>query len=416
MLLGIAAICSTCFSACGTKPAAHQSPPTRVVTIVASMGAIYPQETLAGVIAPTLNIGLQSTLSEPTDKIYVKEGAYVRRGQVLARLNTADLEAALKADLATAASNKATTTHTVYAGSLAIDQGLDTQLGAHAALLQAQANLERDRTDLARYHSLLRNGYIAQQQVDTQQITVRTDEEAVRAAKAALSSARSNVTANGTLTSQGLQSSAVAQSRATEQVALAQAEQERVEIAKAVITAPVNGSVVNRNLNPGEYPGTRQIFTIQQVDPIYAILKGSGTQIARITQDAPASLVVDDLQRRAFNGKVIAVLNQIAPGSTDFEVKVVLPNHDLALRPGMTVEGRITLPTRRGVRVPETAFTDDTHTAILTVDANSTVHAAQVSETWSDGKNAVVAGLQAGTRVVSDGQSGTTDGQHVAFR
>ena len=42
---------------------------------------------------------------------------------------------------------------------------------------------------------------------------------------------------------------------AQEKVAMAQAQQVRVQIAKAAIVSPIDGVVVNRNLNPGEYPG-----------------------------------------------------------------------------------------------------------------------------------------------------------------
>jgi membrane fusion protein (multidrug efflux system) len=407
--LGIAATCSPFLISCTAKKIPVEQPALRVATVLASTGEIYPRETLAGIIAPTLSVGLQSTLNEPANRLYAKEGAYVHRGQMLALLDTADLQAALDADSATAASNKAATLHAGYAGSLAIDQGLDASRSAHAAVLQAEVGLERDRADLARYRTLSANGYIAQQQVDQQQTVVRSDEQALRAAQAAWSAARSNVAANGTATGPGLQSSAIAQSLALEAAALAQARQKRIEISKARIVSPIDGVVVNRNLNPGEYPGMRQIFTIQQVDPIYAVLHGSGAQIANIAASAPALIQVDDTARRTFNGKVVAVLNQIAPGSTNFEVKVQLSNHDLALRPGMTAQGTIMLPTRRGVRVPATAFTDDTHTSVMTVDAYGTVHAAHVVEGGNDGGTAIVTGLTAGTRVISDGQAGARE-------
>ena len=62
--------------------------------------------------------------------------------------------------------------------------------------------------------------------------------------------------ANGSsLSAPGLQQSSVAQAKAQEEVALAQAQQIRVSISKATIISPIDGVVVNRNLNPGEYPG-----------------------------------------------------------------------------------------------------------------------------------------------------------------
>jgi HlyD family secretion protein len=402
--------------ACAKRPIDHKAALPHVDTVIASAGTIRPSELLAGVIAPLFSVAIQSALTEPSIQIAVKEGQHVQKGQLLAQLDTADLRAALNADLAIAASDRETTTHTVYQGSLSIDQGVDAVGNAKAALLEAQVKLREDRIDLGRDLALVGRGYIAQQQADLQETTVRTDEEAVLSAQATLAAALSTMKDNGTLAGNGLQNSAIKQAQAAEQAALAQAEQERVSIVKATIVAPIDGIVVNRNFNLGEYPGTRQLFTIQKIDPIYAILHGSGSQIARIQDQAPAAVLVSDLQTKPFAGNVVAVLNQIVPGSTDFEVKVLLPNHDRKLRPGMAIEGTINLPTLHGVRIPETAFTDDTHTGVLVLDAKNIAHTAHVSQTGSDGKTAIVSGIAPGARVIANGQSGVDNGEQVAVQ
>ena len=245
---------------------------------------------------------------------------------------------------------------------------------------------------------------------------MRNDQQAAKAARAALSSAQSNVTANGTLGSNGLQASSIEQARAQEQAALAEAQQERVQIAKASIYSPIDGVVVNRNFNQGEYPGSRQLFTLQQIDPIFAILRGSGAQVARISNGAKAIVIASDLGGQKLTGTVVGVLNQIAPGSTDFQVKVLLQNHNDRLRPGMAVIGHLELPVARGVLVPATAFTDDNHTQLLTVAQDGTVHTAAVREIADDNTHSVVSGIPAGTRVIRDGQTSVGDGQKVAIR
>lgn len=409
-LVGVAVV------GCSAPQRAVAPPPPVVATVVAQDGTIRPTELLAGIVAPYQNVAIQSSLTEPTDAVYVNEGDRVRAGQVLARLDVADLQAQLDSDLATAASDKANTTHTVYQGSLTISQGVQSLNGAEAAVLQARQTLANDAANLNRDRQLVGPGYIAQQTVDQQSTLVHNDQQALRSAIAALAAAKANVEANGTLNAGGLQSSAVEQAQAQVKVALAQAAQQRVQIAKATIVSPIDGVVVNRNLNPGEYPGTRQIFTIQQVDPIYAILNGSGSQIARIAYDAPVTIVSSDLGDRQLQGRVVGVLNQINPGSTNFEVKVLLHNPQRKLRPGMAIEGNISLPSLRGVRIPATAFTDDTRSTIMTVAADGTVHTVRVVESADDGSSAIVTGLPAGTRVVTNGQSGLGDGQKVAIR
>ncbi len=389
-------------------------------TSLARQGTLAPAETLAGIVAPYQNVAIQSSLIEPAVQVNVKEGDRVYRGEVLAVLDTADLQAQLQSDLAQAASDAANTTHTQYQGTLNIQQGSESVQGAAASLREAQQTLAKDALDLQRYQQLAANGYVAAQQVAQQTALVRNDQQAVRAAQASLASAQEAVTANGTLgaggSGNGLQASSVQQAQAAERVALAQAQQIRTSIAKATIVSPIDGVVVNRNLNVGEYPGTRQIFTLQQTQPLYAILRGSGAQIARIRNGAATSVIASDLGGGARPGTVAGVLNQINPGSTDFIVKVLLANGDDRLRPGMAVQGKIALPHVRGVQVPVTAFTDDTHATIMVVDEDGTVRTTRVSETADDGKFATVEGIPAGTRVISDGQTSVGNGEKVAVR
>lgn len=414
LLCGLLAVLAC--AACGRGEKAP-APAPYVPTILAAYGTVNPSERLAGIVAPYQNVAIQSSLTEPADAVYVREGDSVHAGQVLAQLDTADLQAQLDADLATANSNQANTQHTVYQGSLSIAQGMDTLRNDLAALGQAQQTLDNDRRNLARDQNLLTQGYISQQAVDAQQTLVRNDEQALSSAGASVASARANVAANGSLSGGGLQSSAVAQSAAQTKVALAQADLVRVQIRKATIASPIDGVVVNRNINPGEYPGNREIFTIQQVDPIYAVLHASGEQIAHVVTGAIASVTGPDLGGAGrFTGRVEGVLNEINPGSTDFQVKVLIANPRRQLRPGMAVQGTIPTSPLRGVRVPETAFTDGNHDAVLTVAPDSTVKTVKVTEVGGDGTTSVITGIAPGTRIVANGQSSVGDGEKVSFQ
>ena len=416
-----AAVAPLCLSACGgthnADAKASASPTPAAVTVTtAKIATLIPKEHLAGVVAPFQNVAISSDLTEPADTVNVQEGDQVHAGEVIATLDTADLRATLNADLATAQSDAANTAHTVYQGGLTISQGVDSYSSSRDAVDQARASLRRDQLDLTRYQQLLRNGYVSAQQVDQQQTTVTNDEKALQAAQAAAASAKSAVSANGTLSTQGLQSTSVAQSKAQEQVALAQAQQEKVLIDKATIVSPIDGVVVNRNLNPGEYPGTRQLFTLQQIDPIYVVLHGSSEQVANVVPHAAASISTTDNRPRQFQGQVVGVLNQINPGSTDFQVKVVVSNHADVLRPGMAVEADVALSPLHGVAIPTTAFTDDSQSAVLVVDADNTVKTVHLTNEGSAGAESIVSGLPAGSRVIANAQSGVSEGQKVAIR
>jgi multidrug efflux pump subunit AcrA (membrane-fusion protein) len=400
-------------TACGNRQQPAPKPAAAAVPVVAlQQGTVAPRTVLSGIIAPLQNVGITSSLAEPADAVYVNEGDRVHRGQQLALLDTADLRAQLAQYQATVSSDQAKAVQTYDQAGLTIVQNSNTVNQARAAVRQAQQTLATDSQNLARYAALLRNGYVPQQQYDMQASTVRNDQQAVRAAQVTLQNDIQQVAANGT-TSTGLQGSQVAAARAATQISQAQADQIRVQIAKAAIVSPIDGVVVNRNLNPGEFPGGRQLFTIQQTDHVYAVLNGAASQIAGMQTGSAATITSSSLPGKQFAGRVEGILNALNPGSTNFVVKVVLANPAGTLRPGMAVSGSARLPVTSGLRVPDTAFLDTTNSTVQTVSAG-VVQTAKVTMIADDGSNAIVTGIALGASVVINGQSGLTDGQTVA--
>jgi HlyD family secretion protein len=381
----------------------------KVPVIAVGTGSVTPRSTLGGLIVPFQNVQITSTLVEPADVVNVAEGDHVSKGQVIAQLDTRDLQAQLQSALGTAASDEAKTKSTTLQAGLTIAQNGNTINAGQAAVRQAQQTLATDRVNLARDMQLMKQGYLAQQAYDQQATLVANDTQAVRTAQVTLQNTVSQVQTNGSTTS-GLQGANVAAAKADEQTALGTANQLRVQIAKATITSPIDGVVVNRNINPGEYPGTRQIFTLQQTDKVYAVLNGSGGQIVGVQTGSPVHIVSSD--RATLNGTaaVSAVLDQLTPGSTNFVVKAVLPNPGDQFHSGMVVTGQVSRPRTTGLRIPRTAFTDDTQTTVQTI-VNSVIKTLPVTLVAEDGKYAVVEGLRSGQSIVINGQLGLSDGQ-----
>jgi multidrug efflux pump subunit AcrA (membrane-fusion protein) len=429
-VLALAVVVAGCGRA-GRRPR-NQSSPAPVPTAAAKVTTVHGSSTISGVIAPLQNVAISSSLVEPTDAVYVNEGDRVRRGQVLALLDTADLQANLAQAQSTvvtnqrnAASAQAKVDQTRYTAQLQIGQGSDAVNVAHAALMQAQQTLSQAQVDLGRDRSLLTNGYISQQAVDQQSTAADNDAAQVRSAEASLRSAITNEQVNGT-SSHGLQAANVASSVADARAALAeiqqaqaQVQQFQAQIAKATVTSPVDGVIVNRNLNPGEYPGSRTIFTVQELSSVYAELNASSGDVFSIPTGAAVTLSVPSAPSHTYHGKVVAVLGQVAPGSTNFTVKVLLANPDQTLQSGLPVTGTATLPPVTGLGIPTTAFLDDTHTSVMIADdelVDVVAKTAHVKEIASDGTTSIVTGLKAGQHIVSNGQLGLSDGQSLADR
>jgi HlyD family secretion protein len=386
--------------------------PVAIPTAVSAPVTIHPSVQIAGIVAPYQNVSLSSSLVEPTDSVNVIEGDYVRKGQVLAVLDTTDLRASYAAAEQSAVSDDARTQQTQYQAQLNIGQGGDQVRNAQAAVYQAQQTLKLDQLNLQRYQSLLQSGYVSQQQVDQQRTIVHNDVQQLNSSRATLQSAVLNAQVNGTY-GQGLQAANVAGAVAAARSAHAQAAQIQSSIDKALIVSPVDGIVVNRNLNPGQYPGSSTIFTVQQLNPVYAVLNASSEDVFRIRRGASVSVSVAGVDGPIYPGRISAVLGQVEPGSTNFTVQAILQNPGYRLKSGMAVTGTVSLPTINGVGIPVTAFLDDAHDSIMAVDSAGTAQQRSVREEGNDGKTSVVTGLPSGTRVVSNGQLGITSGQSI---
>lgn len=409
-----------------TRPQATAAP---VPVTQAKVTSVQSHVTISGIIAPLQNVAITSALSEPVDTVNVLQGTHVDAGQVLAVLNTADLRAqlaqaqgTLESAIATAASDDQKISVSRYTAHLNISAADGGAAIAQSSLQQVQKTLQNDQLNLTRDRQLVAQGYIPQQTYDLQQTTVTNDQAAVRSAQASLVTAQTSSSVNGS-NQQGLQASTIADvsnaakaAHAQVDIARGQVAQYQAQIAKATIVSPVSGVVVNRNVNPGEYPGSRTLFTVQKLDHVYANLNASSADTFAIPKGASATLSVSGAGSKTYSSSVYAVLGQVSPGSTDFTVQIIVANPDGRLQAGLPVSATIALPRVKGIGIPTTAFLDDSHTSIMTVEddgEDTTARLTTVAEHATDGKTSIVTGIPAGTSLVTNGQLGITDGQSI---
>ena len=383
--------------------------PARIVTV--QTGTVGQVRELGGFIAPSANVSISSSLTEPAAEVDVVEGQRVRAGQTLAVLDVSDMRAEYEADVHAASEADANASKQFFSGAQTIGTGVSNVANARSTLLQAKQRERLDRVNLARDADLLRQEYISKQTYDAQFAMVQEDAAATRSDSAALNTAQITVATNGTQSS-GLQGASLnALSEAAAQ-AHATARQIAAAVARAAIVAPVSGIVTNRNLNPGEYPGSRTLFTIQALDTVYAQLNASSEQTVGVALGDRVSLVIHGSQRTLI-GRVAALLGQAAPGSTNFTIKVRIDNRSGALLAGTAVDGAIDLPPVRGTRVPRTAL--DANETQVGIVRDGTYHTTAVHVIAEDAGDAIVTGVAPGTSVVTEALD-LHDGQRVAVR
>jgi HlyD family secretion protein len=379
----------------------RSDPPPRTVTVV--QGQVAPTVTLSGLIAPFENVAISSTLQEPADAVYVHEGDYVHAGQLLAQLDTADLEANYVAAIRNAEDARAKVAQTRDQAVLNVQQGHSDLSSAQSQLAQAQQKLQLSTVTLQRDQQLYKQGYLSHQVLDNDRTQYENDQQGVASAQAALRTAQATVVVNGTA-SRGLQQETVASAQAAAASAFAQADQIAVQIQKARIVSPTDGIVINRNINVGQYPGNAQIFTLQHVNKVYAMLNASSDQVFLIRQGSPAEVQAGSLHGYRTTGVVEAVLGQAEPGATNFVVKVRVPNAGGKLQSGMVVSATIKMPAVAGAMIPTSAFLDASHDAVRTRDGDGSTRVVAVRAVAEDGTHSIVQGLSRGTRVIVQAQ------------
>ncbi len=402
-------LCLASLTACSaTHPAQSQPTAAPIAIVHARSATLSPERTLAGFIAPLQTVTLSTTLNEPAATVPVIEGERVHTGELLAQFDVSDLQANLLALERSANAAEAGARKQQFQSVQTISQGLGSDDQAHASLRQAQAKLEQDQRDLQRETDLLAHGYIAQQTVDQQRTTVVSDQQAVASAEAALRAAHTTVTTNGSLT-QGLQGASIAAEQANAAAARAQADQIRAQISRATITSPVEGTLLNRNLNPGEYPNGRTLFTIAQNGVTYAVLNAAAAQIVGVHPGQSATVRLDN---HSYAAHIVAVLGQTTPGSTNFTIKATIDQPDERFVSGLPIEATIHLTPITGICVPRSSFLDATENQVIAVTRN-VAHLAQVNVVAETPSQAIVSGITPGQAIVRDGNTGIADGQTI---
>ncbi len=190
----------------------------------------------------------------------VDEGQDVKAGQLIAMIESDDLQAARKAAEATAASQKWKLGETVETelqdrgetGNATVNAEAQVR-AARASLAQAQANYDHQQADTSRTVALAKQGIMSEQARDDAATSLQ-------AAKAAVETARENVAAAEASLRQArahellatVAGRTVDETRNQLQNARALADQAKVEVGYAQVFAPVSGKVNVRAARQGE--------------------------------------------------------------------------------------------------------------------------------------------------------------------
>lgn len=270
----------------------------------------------SGRVATLSRVDVGSTLTGRVVQVDVVEGAQVEKGDVLVRLESDELRAAL--DQAQASERQA-------AARLA---GLRStgRSSVQAAVAQADSVLMAAKAELQRTQELVAKGFLSEAKLD----------EARRGADVALAqqmNARAQSAANAE------RGTDVAQAQAQLALANAATAAARARLTQTVVLAPADARVLTRVVEPGQIvqPG-RTLFSLALTGPVQLVAQVDERYLEQLQVGQTASVLADAFPQAGFAARVQRISPLVDAQRGAVEVKFALPQAPPAfLREDMTL-------------------------------------------------------------------------------
>ena len=262
-------------------------------TTAAKKGALTVLITATGSVEPTVQVDVSSEQSGTVRDVLVDYNSPVTKGQIVARLDTAKLEANVKSAEA-------------------------SLMSARASVAKADADMKSARATYDRLKSLVSSRVSSQQELEAAGYTL----EAAEATKA---SAEANVLS-----------------------AEAELEQARLNLSKATISSPIDGIVLSRDVDPGATVAASleapTLFTIAgDLKQMELQVDVDEADVGQVAIGQKATFTVDAFSDKRFPAEIIDV--RYAPQTVNDVVTYMgilkVDNDQMLLRPGMTATADI---------------------------------------------------------------------------
>jgi len=273
----------------------------------AESGPLTAAVSATGTLNPVVSVQVGSQVSGQIKEILVDFNSPVKFGQLIARLDPETYE------------------HRVRQAQADVDAARAAQGVQQAEVSRARANLSNAQRDYERKKTLVEKNFISPAERDTAQNTLD-------AARASLASAEAQVK-NG---------EAVVRQREAQLAAA------RVDLQRTSITAPVDGIVVKRSIEPGQTVAASlqspELFVIaKNLTDMQVETSIDEADVGRVRVGQKASFTVDAFAGRHFEGEVRQVRKAatVVSNVVTYIVVISAANPDLTLLPGMTANVRI---------------------------------------------------------------------------
>jgi RND family efflux transporter MFP subunit len=187
------------------------------------------------------------------------------------------------------------------------------------------------------------------------------------------------------------------------------------------VSAPFDGVITERRVDIGDLvtagstTGTTPLFAVAQYDQIRVFADVPQRLSVNLAVGNAAEITVSEYPDRIFAGTIARMSMAIDPHARTMRVEVDLPNADLALRPGMYVQTRFQLKPTKLVQVPAGAMLfRASGPQVAVIDGDQKVKFQDVTIARDNGKVVEIAsGLSEGDTVAVNISNQIADGQKV---
>jgi HlyD family secretion protein len=341
-----------------------------------------------GTLDPNEEVTISNQVEGTVEQLFVDLGDTVRGGQLIAQLDTRELElnvhqqeAALQQELARVGLTDPNAT---------FDEAATSQVR------QAEAGLADARIRLERTRKLAESGVIAQQQLDAAKAQFDGAEASARSSRETVRNIRASIAAR----------------KAT--LALAQKK-----LADAKITAPLAGFVKDRPAAAGQFlRANSPVVTIVQNSPLKLHVDVPESAVAFVRTGRPVTFQVDAFPSRTFQGRISRLSPSVDQQSRTLKLEALVENTDGSLKPGFFA--RVTIQTDRKdnvVVVPaESLLNVSGIEKVFVLEDGKAAERVVRSGTKIDHLVEIVEGLKEGELVATSNFGSLQQGREVSVR
>ena len=386
-----------------TEAETEVTPTVSVKVVKAEKGAIAAQVLAVGTIWPRERADVAAKISAQIKKMALLKNKVVQAGEVIAVLESRDLQAQ-RAEAVAALNEARASERSLVTGTIPKTNAEDQK-----ALLDARAKVNNARATYERRRMLFEKNGISKKDLEASQLDLTTAEDELRLQEQTVSLRARSLNPND-------RALAVARTaQAQQRVATLDAQ-----LSYATIRSPITGIVTDQFQYEGEFASAGgKLVTIADTSTVIVKAPFADTAVAQLKTGDSATVLPTDTSAEEMHGQITLLSKSSDPTNRTVEVWVTLGNGDGKLRANGAAQVTVFADAKDdAIVVPAAAVTLEASNAdegtVMVVDAQNVAHETKVTVgIRTEEKIEIVEGLQGGETVVVEGNYSLPDGTKV---